>query len=545
MTKTVLNRVLARCRTAGIGLAGLTGLRSVLSVALALASRGVLNNTPGERSFALWCAALLALSVLIPLLSALISAWTGHVTDKSASGLQRAMLQLLQSKDCESVNRYHSGYLFSRLTGDCRTVCERYTSLLPGLAGKLMQLCTAFAALAALKPLLAALLAAFGLLAAGAGLAFRRLLKNRNITERRTSERLTARLQETLEHQELTRSVAAPDEPARRFARCQNDWLGARTALRRLSIGGWTGFSLLIYLGSGAVILWGALSIRNGSLSFGDLTGILQLIALFRSPVTGLTGIQSQLAAVDAAQERLLELCSLPDEPSGEEIPADAAPLALVLRNVTFSYEGEERPVLQNDSARIPLDRWTCLTGSSGRGKSTLYRLILATYRPQSGEILLETDKGTYPCSAATRRFFGFVPQSPTLFSGTLRENLLLARPEAGEDELRAALHAAACDFVDTLPQGLDAPLGENGQGLSAGQRQRVAIARALLSGARVLLLDEITSALDRETESVVLKNLKERIPAALAATHRPEIPAELGMDLLHLPNMHMQEARK
>ena len=169
------------------------------------------------------------------------------------------------------------------------------------------------------------------------------------------------------------------------------------------------------------------------------------------------------------------------------------------------------------------------------RGDLPLYRLILATYRPQSGEVILETDKGGYPCSAATRRFFGFVPQSPTLFSGTLRENLLLAKPQAGEEELRGALRAAACDFADALPQGLDTPLGENGQGLSAGQRQRVAIARALLSGAQVLLLDEITSALDRETEAVVLKNLKERITAALAATHRPEIPAELGMELLRL----------
>ena len=539
MTNSELKRTFTPCRRAGIGLAALTGLRAVLFVALALASRGVLNSAPGARSFTLWCAVLIALSVLIPLLSAGISAWSGQVTDKSASALQRELLLLLQTKDCESVNRYHSGHLYSRLTGDCRTACERYTSLFPGLAGKAMQLCTAFAALAALKPLLAAALAACGALVALAGLAFRRLLKKRHMAERQASERLTAKLQETLEHQELARSVAEPGESARRFTSCQSVWLHARTALRKLSIGGWTGFSLLVYVGSGAVILWGALSIRSGSLSIGDLTAILQLIALFRTPVTGLTGIQSQLAAVDAAQERLLELCALPDEPAGEEVPADAVPQALVFRNVTFSYEGEERPVLQNFSARVPLDRWTCLTGASGRGKSTLYRLILATYRPQSGEVILETDRGEFPCSAATRRLFGFVPQSPTLFFGTLRENLLLAKPDASDNELRSALCAAACDFVSALPQGLDTPLGENGQGLSAGQRQRVAIARALLSGAKVLLLDEITSALDRDTEAVVLKNLKETIPAALAATHRPEIPAELGMELLHLSQTH------
>lgn len=533
-----LARALAPCRRAGWGLALLTGLRAALLVALALSMRNVLNNAPGDGSFAFWCAVLLGLSVLLPLLSGGISAWSSRASDESTSALQQSILESLQCKDCEHINAYHSGHLYSRLMGDCWTACGKYLTLLPEIFGQVIQLGAAFVTLAVLRPPLAAVLAVCGAVAALAGLLFRRVLKSRHTAERRAAEQLTACLQEELEHLEITRSVAADGEGVRRFAESQSLWLKVRAVLRRLSIGGWTGFSLIVYLGSGATILWGALSIRNGSLTIGDLTAILQLINLFRSPVTGLTGIQSRLAAVDAALERLDELYGLPDEPDGGVVPETAKPLALIFDHVTFTYAGEERAVLRNFSARVPLDRWTCLTGMSGRGKSTLYRLILGTYRPQEGNVLLETDCGTYACSTATRRFFGFVPQPPVLFSGTVRENLLLTAPEASDEEMWAALDAAACGFLRELPQGLDTVLGEDGEGLSAGQRQRIAIARALLRGAPVLLLDEITSALDGATEIEVLRRLHKRYPAALAATHRPQIPEQLGMDFLDLESL-------
>ena len=536
--KPELERALASCRRAGWSIAILTGLRSVLLVLLAFAARGVLNSAPGDGSFALWCAALLAVSIAVPLLGGGLSAWSSRAADERVSAMQRGYLELLQGKDCERINAYHSGQLYSRLTGDCRTACGKYLSLLPEMFGQVVQLAAAFAALVVLRPLLAGVLAVCGALAALGGLVFRRMLKRRHMAERSASEGLTSCLQEELEHLEVSRSVAAPGEQVRRFAVSQSRWLDARRVLRRLSFGGWTGFSLLVYIGSAAAILWGALSIRSGSLSFGDLTAIIQLISLFRSPVTGLTGLQSQLAAADAAKERLAELAQLPDEPEGIAVPEDARPLALVFNKVTFSYEGEERPVLRDFSARVPLDRWTCLTGASGRGKSTLFRLILGTYRPQSGEVLLETDRGAYPCCAATRRFFGFVPQQPMLFSGTVRDNLLLADPRASDEKLWRALDDAACLFLRELPQGLDTVLGEDGEGVSVGQRQRIAIARALLSEAPVLLLDEMTSALDGATEAQVLESLHSRCPAALASTHRPQLPQKLGMEFLNMDDL-------
>ena len=147
----------------------------------------------------------------------------------------------------------------------------------------------------------------------------------------------------------------------------------------------------------------GGIAIREGRLSFGDLAALLQLLAMFQSPLTGLSGVQSRLAAVRAAEARLDELYSLPGEAPGQAAAQDDVLRAIVFENVTFSYEGEEQPVLRNFSARLPLDRWTCLTGISGSGKSTLFRLILGLYHPQQGRVYLETERGELPCSAAVR----------------------------------------------------------------------------------------------------------------------------------------------
>lgn len=531
-----LGRLLGPCRRAGILLAFLSTLQSLLLVLLALAVRGVINGALGAAGgFALWCGVLPALAAAIPLLRGAASAYAGQTSDRAAALLRQRVLELLQRKDCGHINSYHSGCLFSRIVGDCRTVCERYTSLLPAAAGQVIQLAGAAATLAILQLQLAAVILAGGGLTALGGLLFRRVLKVRHLAVRRTEEEMTACLQEHLEHLELCRSIAAESEVSRRFQRRQKDWRMARTSLRRAAVGGGTAFSLLVQVGSAAVILWGALAIRTGALSFGDLTAVLQLMNLFRSPVSGLTGLQSQLAAADAAGERLLQLWRLPEEPAGVAAGDGAVCRALVFDDVTFCYEGEEQPVFRHFSARIELGRWTCLAGVSGRGKSTLYRLILGLYRPQSGRIEIETDRGTVPCSAATRGMFSFVPQTPILFSGTLRENLLLARPGAADMELWEVLNRAECGFVRELPDGLDTVLGETGQGLSVGQRQRVAVARALLSGAQVLLLDEATSALDRETEARLLENLAKAHPSVLIATHRPDTLRDIKAERLDL----------
>ena len=165
--------------------------------------------------------------------------------------------------------------------------------------------------------------------------------------------------------------------------------------------------------------------------------------------------------------------------------------------------------------------------GATGIGKTTLFRLMLAFIKPSIGEIVLfGADKKQHAVDEHTRKHFVFVPQGNTLMSGSVRYNLQLARPMATDDELRQVLHVAMADFVYNLPNGIDTQLGERGIGLSEGQAQRIAIARGLLRPGGILLLDEISSSLDEQTEHELFRRLFEYChdKTMIFITHRPAV---------------------
>lgn len=187
-----------------------------------------------------------------------------------------------------------------------------------------------------------------------------------------------------------------------------------------------------------------------------------------------------------------------------------------------FAYD--DTVVFDSASFRLPLQGSAAITGNSGIGKSTLLKLLLGIYKPTSGRLLLRTGSEEIPLNAETRGLFAYVPQGNLLFSGTLRENLLLTAPDATEQDMETAAFVSCMDeYLPQLEHGFDTVLGESGAGLSEGQAQRVSIARAVLSGAPVLLLDEATSALDAATEQRVLERLN-ALPGrvCIAITHRP-----------------------
>jgi ATP-binding cassette subfamily B protein len=179
---------------------------------------------------------------------------------------------------------------------------------------------------------------------------------------------------------------------------------------------------------------------------------------------------------------------------------------AVELRDVTFGYE--DRKVIERLSATLRPGFPTAIVGTTGKGKTTLIRLMLALVRPEKGRLFLQTDTAEIPVTVGTRGYFSYVPQGNTLFSGTIRENLLLVAPRASEEEMADALALACAGFVDSLPEGMDTVIGESGYGLSEGQAQRIAIARALLHQGKIWLFDEATSALDRNTSERLVRNL-------------------------------------
>ena len=203
------------------------------------------------------------------------------------------------------------------------------------------------------------------------------------------------------------------------------------------------------------------------------------------------------------------------------------------LEDVTFAYPDSESPVLSHFSHDFAPGSRTAIVGPTGVGKTTLIRLLLALLKPQSGDIyiyasaaeddLLELKDSV---SAATRCNLVYVPQGNSLFSGSIRDNLLMGNPEATEQQLMDVLHIAAADFVRDLPNGLDSQCFEAGAGLSEGQAQRIAIARALLRPGSILLLDEFSSALDANTETLLMERLTSSLPhhTMIFITHRDKI---------------------
>jgi ATP-binding cassette subfamily B protein len=256
----------------------------------------------------------------------------------------------------------------------------------------------------------------------------------------------------------------------------------------------------------------GALFVSKGNLSVGALLTFLNLVNHLFYPITGMANVWAGFQRSVAALERVLDVLEKPAD--HEELPTFTPPLhntgEIVLQDIHFSYI-EEQPVLENFDLQIPAGKVTALVGPSGAGKSTLFNLLQGFYRPQSGQLWIGGKPIQEYSVSELRSSIAHVPQETFLFSGTVCENLLIARPNITEKEMiEAAIHAEIHDFILSLPKGYDTEIGENGIKLSGGQKQRVAIARAILKDAPILLLDEATSALDGETEYYVKEALDE-----------------------------------
>ncbi|MBR4058750.1 MAG: ATP-binding cassette domain-containing protein [Lachnospiraceae bacterium] len=190
--------------------------------------------------------------------------------------------------------------------------------------------------------------------------------------------------------------------------------------------------------------------------------------------------------------------------------------------DLTFSYNRDI--VLSSAEFSLPKGAFAVVTGPSGVGKSTVLKLMLGVFKAKQGRVFLKCKEERISLDRSTRRLFAYVPQGNLLFSGTLKENLLVVKPDATEEDLQRAVYVSAMDeYLYQLPQGPDTTLGENSAGLSEGQSQRLAIARAILGDAPILLLDEATSALDAATEELVLERIRS-LPGktCIAVTHRP-----------------------
>ena len=277
-------------------------------------------------------------------------------------------------------------------------------------------------------------------------------------------------------------------------------------------------FSLGYYI----VMIWGAVQISEGNITYGTLLAFLQLVSQIRGPLESVSGIIPQYYSTIASAERVIELengNSDAEPKKSEELKSIGNGFEFLnVDNVSFSYD--DQYVLEDCNFVAHKGKITAIVGESGSGKSTIFKIILGLYEPQKGNI---TINGKIKLDTSLRGLFAYVPQGNLVLSGTIRENLTLGNPDISDEQLINATKAAEIyELIKSMPDGFETELGERGAGLSEGQIQRISIARALLTDAPVLLLDEATSALDETTESKLLSNIRSlESKTIIFVTHR------------------------
>jgi subfamily B ATP-binding cassette protein MsbA len=270
--------------------------------------------------------------------------------------------------------------------------------------------------------------------------------------------------------------------------------------------------TFFIGLASVVILGYGGRMILLGDLSVGELFSFTLFLAFLIGPIVQMANIGTQMTEAFAGLDRTAELLALPGEDDDPRRTTEMPPIEGRVRfeHVSFAYVPGETVLFDIDFEVAP-GSVVAMVGSSGSGKSTLAALAVSFLSPDAGRVLVDgVDLATVKL-ASYRKQLGLVLQDEFLFDGTIRDNLLFARPDASAEDVEAAARSAyVSEFADRLPDGLDTVIGERGVKLSGGQRQRVTIARAILASPRILLLDEATSSLDTESESYIQSSLEE-----------------------------------
>ena len=497
---------------------------SLSGIVLALLSKNVLEIATGDAEGDFWfyaglILAIVAVQILLFGADTILKAYAGG---KLTISMRNYLFNVLNRKKYGRISQYHSGDILNRFTSDTDVVISCFTNLLPRVAAIVAQIIGGFWALVTLDWRIAVIIVAVGILVPGIGRFVSRKYKYMHKECQQTEGKTRSFLQECFENIVVVKTFQsiAP------FTGKLNQYMkkNFNMKIKRSVLSAVMNLSLYSFftLGYYAVMLWGAGKISSDTITYGTLMAFLQLFQQLRAPLQSVSGIVPQYFSALASAERLIEIESgEEDKPSeGKEklLSIKQNFRSVELNNVCFSYKDEN--VLENCSFSIPAGKITALTGESGSGKSTVFKILLGLYDTKSGSI---TVNGKIPLDTSLRGMFAYVPQGNLVLSGTIRENITLCDDTVSEEDIIKAVKAAEIyDLIMSLPDGLDTVLSERGAGISEGQIQRISIARALLADAPVLLLDEATSALDEETESRVLNNIKNmNSKTVLFVTHR------------------------
>ena len=490
-------------------------------------------------------AVCIVILILFQLTLSAVSRWLSELSRSTFENIfkERLMHNILR-KDFARVNAVHSGEWLNRLTSDTTVVANNYTEIIPGFAGMAVKMLSALIMLIVLDTRFALIVIPLGVVLGILTFAFRKSMKKFHKRVQEKDGALRVFLQERIGSLTVIRSFAAEDQTEEEERSKAGEHKKAR--MRR------TAFSNVCNFGFGAAmngmyifgIIYCAYGIFTGTIQYGTLTAIAQLITQIQSPFANITGYLPRWYQMLASAERLMEIEKFDDDIVEASETSEAVCrfyrdsfAGIGLENAGYTYypaSGKVDGVIKDNmpeavsglNLSIAKGEYVAFTGHSGCGKSTALMLLMGIYKPDSGRRYAELKDGTRKeLTPAWHRLFAYVPQGNKLMSGTVREIVSFADKSGSSDDERinkALKIACADEFISELENGIDTVLGERGTGLSEGQMQRIAIARAIFSGSPILVLDEATSALDDQTEKKLLENLRALTDkTVIIVTHR------------------------
>ena len=471
-----------------------------------------------------WACAMIGIVVFRILLNSLRSYIQTKTDVKLRNRLRSRMFDQLLNTRHENSASLHTGDLVNRVFEDVRVVASAVSVSLPNTIGSCIQFAAALIFLLILDLRLAIVIAVIlpvGIIG-GKYITYRLRSLTHNI--RNSDSKVQVHIQESIQHKTVIQTMEYVDNSSSELIDLQSDLYGNELKRVRFSIAARIIMTLCMSGGHAIVFLWGVFGISTGAVTYGMMTAFLQLVSQLQRPLLEMSSSVPALIHAIASVDRIIEIEEIPRDKADEARHLAGVP-GIKIENVTYAYPESDTEIFTDFSHNFLPGSRTAIVGPTGIGKSTLIRLLLALLTPKKGSITIY-DNEEIPISASTRCNLVYVPQGNSLFSGTIRENLQMGDPQATDEKMWWALETSAADFVKELPSGLDSPCFEAGVGLSEGQAQRVAIARALLRPGKVLLLDEFSSALDTQTEDILMERLTKALPdrTMIFITHRQRI---------------------
>lgn len=465
--------------------------------------------------------------ILSQLLIGFAKRWIAAILGVRAQNrMQHKIFSILMQSQWTGQEKRHSGDIMNRLERDVTDVTNLITDTVPQTLAVTVRLVGAFFYLYSMDTMLACIIVVIAPLFALLSRLYIKKMRKLTRETRETDSRIQSILTESIQHRMVLKTLERTETMADRLADTQAT---LRKQVRHRTL--FSSFSALLLSAGFATgylvtFLWGVNRLQDGTITYGMMIAFIQLVGQIQGPFREMTRFIPIIVSSFTAGERLIELEDTPLEEKGTSIRIKGG-AGIRLTDVSYSYDAKKRQVLSHLSYDFPPGSTTAILGETGAGKTTLIRLILALLQPNEGKVEIYGEKENYAASPLTRCNMVYVPQGNTLFSGTIRDNLLLGNPQATEEDMQWALRCACADFVMQRPEGLDSLCGEQGTGMSEGQAQRISIARALLRKGNILLLDEATSALDMDTEKQLLNNLQTMLDGTqtvLFITHRPAV---------------------